>query len=214
MDLKLINVAREGLSTIFLLGALGWLLSLIGFNILSTLVLFLTLFTIFFFRNPDRNVVEDEKAVISPADGKVIDISNQIEEDHLDKECKRISIFLSILDCHINRFPVSGKVLGTKYKSGKFVMAFNKHSSKLNERLSTFIETKSGVRLVIVQVAGFLARRIVSEAKLDSEFSQGSKFGMIKFGSRVDVYVPLESKVEVSLGQKVSAGETVLAWLN
>ncbi len=214
MDIKVLKVAREGLSTIFLLGALGWLLSLFGFQSLSFLFFILTLFTLFFFRNPDRKVVEDEKAFISPADGKVIDISNQTEKDHLDKECLRISIFLSILDCHINRFPVSGKVLGTKYHSGKFVMAFNKHSSELNERLSTFIESKSGVQLVITQVAGFLARRIVSDAKLHSEFSQGNKFGMIKFGSRVDLYIPTESNVSVTLGQKVRAGETVLAWVN
>lgn len=214
MDIKIFKVAREGLSTIFLLGALGWLLSLLGLKQLSIIFFFLTLFTLFFFRNPDRNTTENDDAVISPADGKIIDISNQTEKDYLDRECLRISIFLSILDCHINRFPVSGEVLGTKYHKGKFVMAFNKHSSELNERLSTFIKSKSGVKLVVVQIAGFLARRIVSDAKLSSEFSQGEKFGMIKFGSRVDLYIPEESKVNVTLGQKVRAGETILAWLN
>lgn len=214
MDIKVIKVASEGLPTIFLLGALGWLLSLLGLNSLSVVFFLLTLFTIFFFRNPNRNTSDKEDAVISPADGKIIEISTHIENDHLNKKCLRISIFLSILDCHINRFPVSGTVLGTKYHEGKFVMAFNKHSSELNERLSTFIKSKSGVELVMVQIAGFLARRIVSDAKLSSEFSQGQKFGMIKFGSRVDLYIPKESKVDVTLGQKVRAGETVLAWLN
>ena len=214
MDIKVIKVASEGLLTIFLLGALGWLLSLLGFNSLSVVFFVLTLFAIFFFRNPDRNIFKNDDAVISPADGKIIDISTYTEKDHLDQKCLRVSIFLSIFDCHINRFPISGKVLGTKYHEGKFVMAFNKNSSELNERLSTFIKSKSGVKLVMVQIAGFLARRIVSDAKLSSEFSQGQKFGMIKFGSRVDLYIPEDSKVDVTLGQKVRAGETVLAWLN
>lgn len=214
MDIKVIKVASEGLSLIFLLGAFGWLLSLIGLGFLSFLVLLLTLFTIFFFRDPERFTVEDDNAFYSPADGKVIEISNQQENDHIQQEMKRVSIFLSIFDCHINRFPVSGKVLGTKYSKGRFVMAFRKNASDLNERLSTFIESEGGLKIVMVQIAGLVARRIISNAKLDSSFNQGERFGMIKFGSRVDLYLPVNSRVDVTLGQKVKAGETVLAWVN
>ncbi|MGH7885041.1 MAG: phosphatidylserine decarboxylase family protein [Thermodesulfobacteriota bacterium] len=214
MDIKIFKVASEGLQTIFLLAAIGWLLSLFGFKFLSVLFFILTIFVLFFFRDPERVIVYNSDAFVSPADGRVIEISEHPENDYLEKNYKRISIFLSIFDCHINRFPVSGKVLGTKYHPGRFIMAFKKSSSELNEKLSTFIESTNGIHIVLVQVAGFLARRIISSASLDNEFSQGQRFGMIKFGSRVDLYIPLESRVEVTLGQKVRAGETILAWLN
>lgn len=212
MDIKVFKVAPEGLATIFLMGAFGWLLALFGLGHFSFLVFLLTLFTVYFFRDPDRLTVEDENAFISPADGKVIDISMQTEKDHTGEEMQRISVFLSIFDCHINRFPVSGKVLATKYSRGKFVMAFKKNASDLNERLSTLIQTESGPKIVMVQIAGLVARRIISAANLDSYFNQGQKFGMIKFGSRVDLYIPGGCRINVTKGQKVTAGETVLAW--
>lgn len=212
MDIKLLKVAPEGLTTIFLMGAFGWILALVGLGHFSFLVFLLTLFTVYFFRDPDRFTVEDENVFISPADGKVVDISMQTEKDHTGEQMQRISVFLSIFDCHINRFPVSGKVLATKYSRGKFVMAFKKNASDLNERLSTLIQPDSGPEIVMVQIAGLVARRIVSDAKLDSYFNQGEKFGMIKFGSRVDLYIPGGCRVNVTEGQKVIAGETVLAW--
>ncbi|NIP30041.1 MAG: phosphatidylserine decarboxylase family protein [Candidatus Dadabacteria bacterium] len=214
MNLIFFKIAREGLQLIFTILIIGWILALLGYLHISLLFLLLTLFLVYFFRDPERIVLQESNAIISPADGKIIEISEETEEEYLNEDTKKISIFLSIFDCHINRFPVSGKVLGTKYYPGKFIMAFKKKASKVNERLLTHIESNTGIQLVMVQIAGLLARRIISYANLESEFNQGEKFGMIKFGSRVDLYLPVSSQIDIELGQKVKAGETVLAWTN
>ena len=215
MDLKFFKVAKEGLPIIFSLLIIAWVVALLGYFNLSLLLFALNLFNLFFFRDPERDIIIDSNAVISPADGKVIDISEQIEEHYINNKCKKISIFLSIFDCHINRFPVDGKVFGTKHLDGKYKMAFENDASNENERLITYINNQeNGIKLVVVQVAGFVARRIISYAKLDSEFAQGERFGLIKYGSRGDIYLPLKSKFDVEVGQKVRAGETVLAWIN
>ena len=214
MNIRLFKVAKEGLPLIFLIGMVGWIIALLGFFKLSFLIFILTLFTLSFFRDPERILFREENAVVSPADGEIIEISDKIEKDYLNRSSKKVSIFLSIFDCHINRFPVAGRVLGTKYYPGNFTMAFKKNSSDVNEKLLTYIETKNGVKLVLVQIAGLVARRIVSYATLGTEFAQGERFGIIKFGSRVDLYLPIESRIEVELNQKVRAGETVLAWID
>ena len=214
MDFRFVRVESEGLSIISVSAALCVLFLLLGFFFLFVVFVLFTAFFVFFFRDPERELPPlDPGSVICPADGKVIDISEVLEDDYLKQNTRRISIFLSIFDCHINRFPVSGKVVGTTYYPGKFGMAFEKNSSDANERLVTLIECENGVRVVIVQVAGFLARRIVSRAKFGDVLEIGEKFGMIKFGSRVDVYLPTDVKVGVEVGQKVVAGRTVIAWL-
>ena len=215
MDFRFLRVASEGLSVISVSAALCILSVLLGFFFLFLVFVLLTVFFIYFFRDPERELPPlDPGSVICPADGKVIDISETFEDDYLKRNTRRISIFLSIFDCHINRSPVSGKVVGTTYYPGKFKMAFERNSSDSNERLATLIECEDGVRVVIVQVAGFLARRIVSRAKFGDVLEIGEKFGMIKFGSRVDVYLPEDVKVGVEVGQKVIAGRTVIAWLS
>lgn len=214
MDLRFLRVASEGLGIIYASTALCLLFALLGFFFLFFVFVLLTTFFVYFFRDPERDIPPlDPGSVICPADGKVIDISETFEDGYLKRNTRRISIFLSIFDCHVNRFPVSGKVVGTTYYPGKFKMAFERNSSDANERLLTLIECENGVRVVIVQVAGFLARRIVSRAKFGDELEIGEKFGMIKFGSRVDVYLPEDVKVGVEVGQKVVAGRTVIAWL-
>ena len=214
MDFGFLRVASEGLSVIFVSAALFILFALLGFFFLFFVFVLLTAFFVYFFRDPERDLPPlDPGSVICPADGKVIDISETFEDNYLKQNTRRISIFLSIFDCHVNRSPVSGKVIGTTYYPGKFRMAFERDSSDANERLVTLIECENGVRVVIVQVAGFLARRIVSRAKFGDELEIGEKFGMIKFGSRVDVYLPEDVKVGVEVGQKVVAGRTVIAWL-
>ncbi len=214
MDFRFVRVASEGLGIIYVSAALCILLALFGSFSLFLVFLLLTAFFVFFFRDPEREIPPlDPGSVICPADGKIIDISETFEDNYLKRNTRRISIFLSIFDCHINRFPVSGKVVGTTYYPGKFKMAFEGDSSESNERLVTLIECEDGVRVIIVQVAGFLARRIVSRAKFGDVLEIGEKFGIIKFGSRVDVYLPEDVKVGVEVGQKVVAGRTVIAWL-
>lgn len=214
MDFGFLRVANEGLGIIYASVALCLLFALLGFFFLFFVLVLLTAFFVYFFRDPERDLPPlDPGSVICPADGKVIDISEIFEDGYLKQNTRRISIFLSIFDCHVNRSPVSGRVVGTTYYPGKFKMAFERGSSDANERLVTLIECENGVRVVIVQVAGFLARRIVSHAKFGDELEIGEKFGMIKFGSRVDVYLPEDVKVGVEVGQKVVAGRTVIAWL-
>lgn len=215
MNSKFPGIAREGLGLVSVAAALCLLCLIFGFSFLSLVFLAATLFLLFFFRDPRRDVpAADDGSVLSPADGKVVDISETFERTYLDGESRRISVFLSVFDCHVNRFPVSGKVAGTRYFPGKFGLAFGAGSSGSNERLSTLVELENGARVVIVQVAGFLARTIVSRVRLGDELEKGEKFGMIKFGSRVDLYLPVGTKVAVRVGQKVRAGETVVAWLN
>lgn len=214
MNFRFVRVASEGLGIIYFSVALCILLLLLGSFSLFLVFLLLTAFFVFFFRDPERKLPPLEPgSVVCPADGKIIDISETYEDNYLRCNTTRVSIFLSIFDCHINRFPVSGKVVGTTYCPGKFKMAFERDSSEANERLATLIECEGGVRVVIVQVAGFLARRIVSRAKFGDVLEIGEKFGIIKFGSRVDVYLPEDVKLGVEVGQKVVAGRTVIAWL-
>lgn len=210
---NLAKISPEGLPLILLSVSLGWLLALLGFYTLSIIILIITAGLLFFFRDPERNITTDTDAVISPADGKVISIENLKETEFLNKDCVKISIFLSVLDCHVNRFPVSAKVLATKYQPGKFNLAYDAEGSEENEKLSTFVQSDSGVKLLFTQVAGFLARRIVSKAGVGDYFSQGERFGIIKFGSRMDLFLPEKSVLEINVGDKVRAGETILAWL-
>ena len=207
------KISSEGLPMIISSAALGWLLALFGFTTLSFVALILTICLLFFFRDPERNITTDPDAVISPADGTVLSINNVKETEFLNKGCIKVSIFLSVLNVHVNRFPVSAKVLATKYKPGKFNLAYDAEGSEENEKLSTFVQMDSGVKLLFSQVAGFLARRIVSNADVGDYYSQGERFGIIKFGSRMDIYLPKKAVLEVDIGDKVTAGETILAWL-
>ena len=214
MDFRFVRVANEGLGIIYVSATLCILLALLGSFSLFFVFFLLTAFFVFFFRDPERELPPLEPgSVICPADGRIIDVSETFEDGYLRQRTRRISIFLSIFDCHVNRFPVSGRVVGTTYHPGEFRMAFRGDSSEANERLATLIECEGGVRVVMVQVAGFLARRIVSRAKFGDVLEIGEKFGIIKFGSRVDVYLPEDVKVGVEVGQKVVAGRTVIAWL-
>ena len=210
---KFAKISPEGFPLIIASAALGWFLALFGFSTLSIITLILTAGLLFFFRDPERDITTDPDAVISPADGKVISIEKISETEFLNQSCLKVSIFLSVLDCHVNRFPVSAKVLATKYQPGKFNLAYDAEGSEENEKLTTFVQSDSGVKLVFSQVAGFLARRIVSKAGVGDYYSQGERFGIIKFGSRMDLYLPEKSILEIDIGDKVKAGETIIAWL-
>jgi phosphatidylserine decarboxylase len=182
---------------------------IVKYGIIGVLALFLLL-TLNFFRDPDRSTPAGDDLVIAPADGEVVQIKPLREDEYLKCEAVQVSIFMSPLDVHVNRFPVSGTVGYFRHFPGEFLVAFDEKSSVRNERTHIGIENRHG-RVLFKQIAGFVARRIVAEVKEGDSAVAGRRFGMIKFGSRVDVIVPGNAAVRVSLGQKTVAGETVLA---
>lgn len=166
-----------------------------------------------FFRNPRRHTVLNDTHVIAPADGKVVVIEETQETEYLKDKRLQVSIFMSPLNVHVNRYPVSGTVAYSKYHPGLYLVAWHPKSSTENERTTVVVETKSKVPVLFRQIAGALARRIVCYAKAGDTAQQGEEFGFIKFGSRVDIFLPVGTKVNVALNQHVRGGETVIAVL-
>jgi phosphatidylserine decarboxylase len=167
-----------------------------------------------FFRSPAINVSQNDDHVICPADGKVVVIEETEETEFLKEKRIQVSVFMSPINVHINRNPISGIVKYYKYHPGKFLFAWNPKSSTENERTTIVIENKSGVSILFRQIAGALARRIVCYSKEGQESIQGEEFGFIKFGSRVDLFLPLGTDIKIGLGETVKGGITVLAHLN
>jgi len=167
------------------------------------------LFFIFFFRDPQRKIPQEENLVLAPADGRVIGLENFENYPFIDSPGTKLSIFLSLWDVHINRAPISGKVISLKYNPGKFNPAFKKKASSENEQNEIWLGNDK-VKVVLRQIAGILARRIVCHVKEGDVVKSGERFGMIKFGSRVEIFLPEKVKIEVGLNQKVKAGETVI----
>ena len=182
----------------------------ISFIILSLVLL---IFTLSFFRDPDRKSPGKDNIVVSPADGRVLFVKEVDYNTYINEKAKQISIFMSPLNVHVNRIPIDGKVEYLKYHPGKYLAAFEDKSSEVNERSEFGIYSKYG-RVFFRQVAGFIARRIVYDIKLGDSVHQGERFGMIKFGSRVDVIVPFNWHEKVKKDDKVTAGETILFEIN
>ncbi len=213
---------REGFATILIASMV-----LIGINYLSDkfipyalvknilVVLSLVVFVIIlqFFRNPTRQLTQDPNAIIAPADGKIVVIEKVFENEFLKTECMQISIFMSPFNVHVNRNPVSGIVQYFKYHKGKYLVAWHPKSSELNERTTTVIETEKGDKILFRQIAGALARRICWYVKEGQPVKQGQEMGFIKFGSRVDVFIPLNATINVKIGEKTSGGQTIIAKL-
>lgn len=166
-----------------------------------------------FFRSPRRTISTDEKVILCPADGKVVVIEEAEETEYLKDKRLQISIFMSPVNVHINRNPISGTVKYFKYIPGKYLVAWNPKSSTDNERTTIVVENHQGIPVLFRQIAGALARRIVWYVKENDEVKQGQEFGFIKFGSRVDLFLPLGTDVKVNLGDTVTGGITVLAEL-
>ena len=185
----------------------SFLYSLMFATGLSVLV---TLLMLFFFRDPDRNIPGGEGIYVSPADGKIILIKDVYEKDYLKAGTREISIFMSPLDVHVNRAPCDGKVVVVKYSPGKYFAAYKDDASIRNENIAMVLEWEKG-RLLVRQVAGFLARRAVCRAKAGDLLKRGERYGIIKFSSRLDVYLPEDARIMVKIGDKVKAGETVIA---
>ena len=179
--------------------------------ILQTFSLILFVFILWFFRNPKRNILKNPEIILSPADGKVVLIEEVDEVEFFNEKKIKVSIFLSPLDIHVNRYPVSGKVLYSKYHKGKYLVAWHPKSSDKNERSTIVIENKKFGKIMYRQIAGAVARRIVNYAKVDSIVEQGDDSGFIKFGSRVDIFLSKNCKLKVNIGDKVKGGITIIA---
>lgn len=180
-------------------------------NFITSMVSLVVLILVLrFFRVPLRRPFLDEKTIVAPADGKVVAIEQVYQHEFLDGPCMQVSVFMSIHDVHINYFPVSGKIKYLVYHPGKYLLARHPKSSELNERYSIGIETSSGL-LLVRQVAGYVARRIRCYATHDSNATQGKEMGFIKFGSRVDLFLPLDATIMVHLNQKVTGSLTPVA---
>ncbi len=169
---------------------------------------------IYFFRDPERTPPEGENLVISPADGKVVLIKKIQEDVYLKSEATQVSIFLSPLDVHVNRNPISGVLEYLKYHPGKYLMAWDENASNLNERADFGVKHSSGTKLFFKQITGFLARRIVYHIKEGDDLKAGERFGMMKFGSRMDIIVPANVEIKVKEGDRTWAGQSVLAVIN
>jgi phosphatidylserine decarboxylase len=196
------GLALASLILFWLWAPLGWLAAL------------LTVWCAYFFRDPPRVTPVRDGIVVAPADGRVSQVSNVVPPKELDlgaQPLPRISIFMSVFDCHINRSPVAGRVDRIVYRAGKFLSADLDKASEDNERNALVIATASGSRIAVVQIAGLIARRIVSFTREGETIGAGARIGMIRFGSRVDVYLPEGTRLLAAEGQSAIAGETVLA---
>ena len=167
-----------------------------------------------FFRDPKRNTILNDGQIIAPADGKVVVIEEVVEKEYFKDKRRQISIFMSPLNVHVTRYPVSGIVTYSQYHPGKYLVAWHPKSSEENERTTIVVKNSSCGEILYRQIAGAVARRIVNYAKTNQQVIQGEDAGFIKFGSRIDIFVPLDMKIEVNLNQKTRGGETILASKN
>ena len=215
------TIHKEGFKTISIIGAGVFILITLSLqyinptlpivhNIISVILVAFWLFIVSFFRIPSRNFTYDENAVVSPADGKVVVIEETFDTEYFNEKRLQVSVFMSPANVHVNRYPFSGKVLYSKYHKGKYLVAWDPKSSTENERHSIVLQNNKATVLV-KQIAGALAKRIVNYAKVDEPAEQNTELGFIKFGSRVDLLLPIGTKVNVKIGDQVKNGVSVLA---
>ena len=209
---KIIPVAALAVGGLYAL--LYWLIPILAIQLILAIaaIVFFTL-VVRFFRDPEFKVTQNDRQVIAPADGKVVVIEETEEAEHLNEKRIQVSIFMSPLNVHVNRSPVSGEVTYYKYHPGKFLVAWHPKSSTDNERTTIGLRLKSGVEIVMRQVAGAVARRICFYSEQGSSVAQGEKFGFIRFGSRIDLYLPLNAEIKVKIGDVSKGGRTVIAEL-
>lgn len=203
-------IAQEGFPFIGGALALAAAAFLLGGPVPGTILLLPALFTVWFFRNPARRIPEGDAWVVSPADGRVVEIENVEERRILREKRLKIGIFLNIFDVHVNRVPCAGRVVDILYNSGRFFAANAPKASLENEQNALLLERPSGERVLCVQIAGLIARRIVCWVKKGDVVRAGERYGLIRFGSRVDLFLPVETELRVKVGDKVKGGETIL----
>jgi phosphatidylserine decarboxylase len=198
----------------FVLGGLvvALIVAFVISKVLGIVLLGLSLFFLFFFRDPERAVQVPEGGVVSPADGRVMVAGPATADGFSDNQWQQVSIFLSPMDVHVNRMPVSGRVVKVTYKPGRFLPAYKDQAADLNEFTEVIVD-HHGTQIVVRQIVGALARRIVCRAKVGDAVRAGDRFGVMKFGSRMDVFLPRSATLHVTVGQKVRGGLTLLATL-
>lgn len=213
--------AKEGYSTMTLAVVVAAVLALLGLllgglwpYLLNVAALLLVGIIFYFFRDPERIPPELESLILAPADGKVVEIKDVQEPVYIKGPARQISIFLSLFDVHVNRHPSSGEVEYVKYHPGKYLMAWNPKASELNERADFGILHPSGIKIFFRQITGFVARRIVYEVTKGENVTQGARFGMMKFGSRMDIVVPKDVEITVQKGDYTKGGESILGRIN
>ncbi len=206
-----IPLAREGYPFIAFAAFVTLITAILGYEFLAWPALAVTTFVVAFFRDPERMTDAESEQLISPADGKIIVIEEQSDDVYLQNQVIKISIFMNVFNVHVNRIPFDGTVEKIVYKPGQFYSADSEKGALLNERCGVILTAQSGERMAFVQVAGLIARRIVNWLEPNDRVQRGKRFGLIRFGSRVDLYLPATSRIHVKLGQKVRAGETAIA---
>lgn len=217
--LKLVTfpIHKEGYKFIFIFALATAILALIS-NFLGLIGLVATLWCIFFFRDPERVIPIEENVIVSPADGVItrVEYGAEAPEElgYSGKKFNKVSIFLNVFNVHVNRVPISGKVTKVSYKPGKFLSANAEEASTENERNSVVVKTANGTEIIFVQVAGLVARRIVSDIVENQEVVTGQRYGIIRFGSRADLYFPENVEIKSLLGQTMIGGESIIAKIN
>ena len=212
IDILFPKLHKEGYRFLVIAAVVTFILLLIS-NFFGILSFIITIWVYYFFRDPERFPINDKNYLLSPADGvvsQITEVNGPIELGLENKKFTRVSIFMNVFDCHVNRIPSSGKIDKIFYKSGKYINASLDKASDENERNYVKMTNSNGDELVLVQIAGLIARRIVCEIKENDETKQGNKFGMIRFGSRVDLYFE-NYQLMVNINQKTVAGETIIA---
>lgn len=209
-----IPVAKEGVPFILLAAFVTLISAILQFAILAGCALLLTTFILYFFRDPERVAPMDDDALVAPADGKVILVEKVFDERFVNDHVYKVSIFMNVFNVHVNRIPFPGTVTDIKYFPGRFYSADKERAALENECCTVVLSTRHGMKYAVSQVAGLIARRIVCWAEKNDALGRGQRFGLIRFGSRVDLYLPLKTHLEVEVGQKTKAGETVLGYLS
>ncbi|WP_394672566.1 phosphatidylserine decarboxylase [Limnobacter sp.] len=205
-------IAREGWPFLAIVAVLALALQSFGLTFLSVVAWILFIFVLQFFRDPPRYIPAQKNAVVSPADGRIVAVE-RVEDPYAQREALKISVFMNVFNVHSNRIPIGGEIKSVDYFPGLFVNADLDKASTQNERNAIVIHTESGATVTAVQVAGLIARRILCYVKPTEAVEKGQRYGFIRFGSRVDVYLPTDSVPKVAIGDKVSASSTVLAGL-
>jgi phosphatidylserine decarboxylase len=203
-------LAKPGYPFLLAFGGLTLMFWLLNFGLLAALSFLATVFLLYFFRNPGRLVPADPADIASPADGKIILVDEVQENEFLQGRARRVAIFMNVFDVHVNRAPVTGRVVVSRHRPGRFLAAFKEEASRVNEQQAILWETTGNARVLTVQIAGLLARRIVPAVQEGEVLPKGAPFGMICFGSRVDLYLPRNCDIIVKLGDRVKAGASII----
>jgi phosphatidylserine decarboxylase len=206
-------IAVEGYPFIALFAFVTLIFAMLKWGIFALPSLLLTLFTVYFFRDPERCVPDDDHAVVAPADGRIVFCGEVIDARYGSEPTYKVSIFMSVFNVHVNRAPCAGTIISKFYHRGEFLNAALDKASMENEQSGLMMQTSTGSRVLFVQIAGLIARRIITYPNVGDFLARGERYGLIRFGSRVDVYLPQNADVLIRLGDRVTSGETILGYL-